>query len=198
MKRDRGPGLPDVARWVKPVCNGRVLFAICRQLGLTDRPYRKCARWLGDVLGNIPSPRRPGCYDALVRIGADFSSVTRLLVATATFGSVDDDPPAAMRYTGGSGWPRSPTRACLDEISSDTCRLRRFDAFPEEPTVLPALLPFLLLNGMHRNCRGAWPPAFRPNLARWWRPLIALIRNPELSDDQAARAGARNPISPPA
>src|SRR5574339_1210528 len=93
-----GRALPDVRDGLKPV-HRRILYAM-HELGLTpDRPYRKCARVVGDVLGKYHPHGDQAVYDALVRMVQDFSSRYPLLEGHGNFGSVDNDPPAAMRYT---------------------------------------------------------------------------------------------------
>ena len=93
-----GRALPDIRDGLKPV-HRRILYAMY-ELGLTpDRPYRKCARVVGDVLGKYHPHGDQSVYDALVRMVQTFSSRYPLLAGHGNFGSVDDDPPAAMRYT---------------------------------------------------------------------------------------------------
>jgi DNA gyrase subunit A len=125
----------------------RILFAM-HELGLTpDRPYRKCARVVGDVLGKYHPHGDQAVYDALVRLVQTFSSRHPLLDGHGNFGSVDDDPAAAMRYTETRLAPIAHG-AMLDEIGDDTVDFApNFDGSQQEPTVLPAQLPFLLLNG---------------------------------------------------
>ena len=147
-----GRALPDARDGLKPV-QRRILYAM-QELGLTpDRPYRKCARVVGDVLGKYHPHGDQAVYDALVRLVQSFSSRHPLLDGHGNFGSVDDDPPAAMRYTETRLAPISH-QAMLEEIGEDTVDFApNFDGSQQEPTVLPAQLPFLLLNG----CSGiAW------------------------------------------
>ncbi|MCE2835888.1 MAG: DNA topoisomerase 4 subunit A [Cyanobium sp. 49614_E6] len=141
-----GRALPDVRDGLKPV-QRRILFAM-HELGLTpDRPYRKCARVVGDVLGKYHPHGDQAVYDALVRLVQTFSSRHPLLDGHGNFGSVDDDPPAAMRYTETRLAPIAH-EGMLDEIGSETVDFApNFDGSQQEPTVLPAQLPFLLLNG---------------------------------------------------
>jgi len=178
-----GRALPDVRDGLKPV-QRRILFAM-QELGLTpDRPYRKCARVVGDVLGKYHPHGDQAVYDALVRMAQTFSSRHPLLDGHGNFGSVDDDPPAAMRYTEIRLAPIA-NEGLLDEIGSDTVDFApNFDASQQEPTVLPALLPFLLLNGCTGIAVGMATSIPPHNLAEVVEALIALIRNPELSDDK--------------
>ena len=141
-----GRALPDVRDGLKPV-HRRILYAMY-ELGLTpDRPYRKCARVVGDVLGKYHPHGDQAVYDALVRLVQDFSSRYPLLAGHGNFGSIDNDPPAAMRYTETKLAPIS-NEGMLMEIGEETVDfVDNFDNSQQEPTVLPARLPFLLLNG---------------------------------------------------
>ena len=141
-----GRALPDVRDGLKPV-HRRILYAM-HELGLVpDRPYRKCARVVGDVLGKYHPHGDQSVYDALVRLVQDFSSRYPLLAGHGNFGSVDNDPPAAMRYTETRLAPISH-EGMLTEIGEETVEfVGNFDNSQQEPTVLPAQLPFLLLNG---------------------------------------------------
>ena len=178
-----GRALPDVRDGLKPV-QRRILYAM-QELGLTpDRPYRKCARVVGDVLGKYHPHGDQAVYDALVRLAQTFSSRHPLLDGHGNFGSVDDDPPAAMRYTEIRLAPIA-NEALLEEIGSDTVDFApNFDASQQEPTVLPALLPFLLLNGCTGIAVGMATSIPPHNLAEVVEALIALIRKPDLSDDK--------------
>ena len=178
-----GRALPDVRDGLKPV-QRRILFAM-QELGLTpDRPYRKCARVVGDVLGKYHPHGDQAVYDALVRLVQTFASRHPLLDGHGNFGSVDDDPPAAMRYTETRLAPIA-NEALLDEIGSDTVDFApNFDSSQQEPTVLPAQLPFLLLNGCTGIAVGMATSIPPHNLGEVVDALIALIRKPELSDEK--------------
>jgi len=178
-----GRALPDVRDGLKPV-QRRILFAMY-ELGLTpDRPYRKCARVVGDVLGKYHPHGDQAVYDALVRLVQTFASRHPLLDGHGNFGSVDDDPAAAMRYTETRLSPLSH-RGMLDEIGSDTIDFaNNFDGSQQEPTVLPAQLPFLLLNGCSGIAVGMATSIPPHNLGEVVDGLIALLRNPELSDQK--------------
>ena len=181
-----GRALPDVRDGLKPV-HRRILYAM-HELGLTpDRPYRKCARVVGDVLGKYHPHGDQSVYDALVRLVQEFSSRYPLLAGHGNFGSVDNDPPAAMRYTetrlaaiGNEGLLTQVGEATVDFISN-------FDNSQQEPTVLPAQLPFLLLNGSSGIAVGMATNVPPHNLGEVVDGLIALIDNNDLSD-QALRA----------
>ena len=178
-----GRALPDARDGLKPV-QRRILFAM-HELGLTpDRPYRKCARVVGDVLGKYHPHGDQAVYDALVRLVQTFSSRHPLLDGHGNFGSVDDDPPAAMRYTETRLAPIAH-QGLLDEIGDDTVDFApNFDGSQQEPTVLPAQLPFLLLNGCAGIAVGMATSIPPHNLGEVVDGLIALVRKPDLSDDK--------------
>ena len=178
-----GRALPDARDGLKPV-QRRILYAM-QELGLTpDRPYRKCARVVGDVLGKYHPHGDQAVYDALVRLVQTFASRHPLLDGHGNFGSVDDDPPAAMRYTETRLAPIAH-QALLEEIGDDTVDFApNFDGSQQEPTVLPAQLPFLLLNGCSGIAVGMATSIPPHNLGEVVDGLVALIRQPELSDDK--------------
>ncbi|MEC9029925.1 MAG: DNA gyrase subunit A, partial [Cyanobacteriota bacterium] len=178
-----GRALPDARDGLKPV-QRRILFAM-HELGLTpDRPYRKCARVVGDVLGKYHPHGDQAVYDALVRLVQNFSSRFPVLDGHGNFGSVDDDPPAAMRYTE-TRLASIAHMALLDEIGEETVDFTaNFDGSQQEPSVLPAQLPFLLLNGCSGIAVGMATSIPPHNLGEVVDGLIALIRKPDLSDDK--------------
>ncbi|HEY9807007.1 MAG TPA: DNA topoisomerase (ATP-hydrolyzing), partial [Candidatus Obscuribacterales bacterium] len=178
-----GRALPDVRDGLKPV-HRRILYAM-HELGLTpDRPYRKCARVVGDVLGKYHPHGDQAVYDALVRLVQDFSSRYPLLAGHGNFGSVDDDPPAAMRYTE-TRLAQIGNEGLLSEIGEATVDfIGNFDNSQQEPTVLPAQLPFLLLNGSSGIAVGMATNIPPHNLGEIVDGLIALIDRPQLSDEQ--------------
>lgn len=178
-----GRALPDVRDGLKPV-HRRILYAM-HELGLTpDRPYRKCARVVGDVLGKYHPHGDQAVYDALVRLVQDFSSRYPLLAGHGNFGSVDNDPPAAMRYTETRLAPISH-EGMLAEIGEETVDFSgNFDNSQQEPTVLPAQLPFLLLNGSSGIAVGMATNIPPHNSGEVIDGLIALIDNPDLSDEK--------------
>jgi len=141
-----GRALPDARDGLKPV-QRRILFAMY-ELGLTpDKPFRKCARVVGDVLGKYHPHGDQAVYDALVRLVQNFSTNYPLLDGHGNFGSVDNDPPAAMRYTE-SRLQSLTDESLLEDIESETVDFAdNFDGSQQEPTVLPARIPQLLLNG---------------------------------------------------
>ncbi|NHC33353.1 DNA gyrase subunit A [Scytonema millei] len=178
-----GRALPDVRDGLKPV-HRRILYAM-HELGLTpDRPYRKCARVVGDVLGKYHPHGDQAVYDALVRLVQDFSSRYPMLAGHGNFGSVDNDPPAAMRYTETRLAPIG-NEAMLTEIGEETVDfIGNFDNSQQEPVVLPAQLPFLLLNGASGIAVGMATNIPPHNLGEIIDGLVTLIDQPELSDDK--------------
>ena len=178
-----GRALPDARDGLKPV-HRRILYAMY-ELGLTpDRPYRKCARVVGDVLGKYHPHGDQSVYDALVRLVQSFSSRYPLLDGHGNFGSVDNDPPAAMRYTETRLAPLAH-QAMLDEIGGATVDfIDNFDSSQQEPVVLPAQLPILLLNGCSGIAVGMATNVPPHNLGEVVDGLIALIDKPDLSDEK--------------
>ncbi|MFM7572122.1 MAG: DNA gyrase subunit A, partial [Snowella sp.] len=178
-----GRALPDVRDGLKPV-HRRVLYAMY-ELGLTpDRPFRKCARVVGDVLGKYHPHGDQSVYDALVRMVQDFSSRYPLLAGHGNFGSVDNDPPAAMRYTETRLAPIA-FQATLDGISDAIVDFTgNFDNSQQEPVVLPAQLPILVLNGCSGIAVGMATNIPPHHLGEVVDGLVALIDNPELSDEK--------------
>lgn len=178
-----GRALPDVRDGLKPV-HRRILYAM-HELGLTpDRPYRKCARVVGDVLGKYHPHGDQAVYDALARMVQDFSSRYPLLSGHGNFGSVDNDPPAAMRYTETRLAPIA-NQAMLSDISEAIVNFTsNFDNSQQEPVVLPAQLPLLLLNGCSGIAVGMATNVPPHNIGELVDGLIALIDNPQLSDEK--------------
>ncbi len=178
-----GRALPDVRDGLKPV-HRRILYAM-HELGLTpDRPFRKCARVVGDVLGKYHPHGDQSVYDALVRLVQDFSSRYPLVGGHGNFGSIDNDPPAAMRYTE-TRLSSIGHEAVLGEISTATVDfIGNFDNSQQEPTVLPAQFPVLLVNGCSGIAVGMATNVPPHNFGEVVDGLIALIDNPNLPDHQ--------------
>ena len=176
-----GRALPDARDGLKPV-QRRILFAM-HELGLTpERPFRKCARVVGDVLGKYHPHGDQAVYEALVRLVQDFSTKYPTLDGHGNFGSVDNDPPAAMRYTETRLAPIAH-QCFLEEIGSDTVNYsNNFDGSQQEPNFLPAQLPFLLLNGCSGIAVGMATNIPPHNLGEVVDGLIALINDKEISD----------------
>ncbi len=178
-----GRALPDARDGLKPV-HRRILYAMY-ELGLTsDRPYRKCARVVGEVLGKYHPHGDTAVYDALVRMAQDFSMQMPLIDGHGNFGSVDNDPPAAMRYTE-SRLQSLTTDSLLEDIEAETVDFAdNFDGSQQEPTVLPSRIPQLLLNGSSGIAVGMATNIPPHNLGELIDGLQALISNPELSDQE--------------
>jgi DNA gyrase subunit A len=140
-----GRALPDVRDGLKPA-HRRVLYAM-RQMGLaSNRAYRKCAKIVGEVIGNYHPHGDAPAYDTLVRLAQDFNMRYPLVDGQGNFGSIDGDPPAAYRYT------EARLQALAEELMADLDKetvdfIPNFDETTEEPTVLPAPFPNLLVNG---------------------------------------------------
>ena len=176
-----GRALPDARDGLKPV-QRRIIFAMY-ELGLTpDKPFRKCARVVGDVLGKYHPHGDQAVYDALVRLVQNFSTKYPTLDGHGNFGSVDNDPPAAMRYTETRLAPIAH-KGFLEEIGSETVDFsNNFDGSQKEPNVLPAQLPFLLLNGSSGIAVGMATNIPPHNLGEIVDGLIALVKSKETSN----------------
>ena len=176
-----GRALPDARDGLKPV-HRRILYAMY-ELGLSsDRPYRKCARVVGEVLGKYHPHGDTAVYDALVRMAQDFSMRMPLVDGHGNFGSVDNDPPAAMRYTE-SRLQALTNDALLEDIESETVDfVDNFDGSQQEPTVLPSRVPQLLLNGSTGIAVGMATNIPPHNLTELIDGLLALIANPEIEE----------------
>ena len=140
-----GRALPDVRDGLKPA-HRRVLFAM-RQMGLaSNRAYRKCAKIVGEVIGNYHPHGDAPAYDTLVRLAQDFNMRYTLVDGQGNFGSIDGDPPAAYRYT--EARLESLAEELMADLDQETVDfIPNFDETTEEPTVLPAPFPNLLVNG---------------------------------------------------
>ena len=178
-----GRALPDARDGLKPV-HRRILYAMY-ELGLTSsRPYRKCARVVGEVLGKYHPHGDTAVYDALVRMAQDFSMRMPLIDGHGNFGSVDNDPPAAMRYTE-SRLQSLTDESLLEDIESETVDFSdNFDGSQQEPTVLPARIPQLLLNGSSGIAVGMATNIPPHNLGELIQGLRELIRNPHMEDKE--------------
>ncbi len=178
-----GRALPDARDGLKPV-HRRILYAMY-ELGLTsDRPYRKCARVVGEVLGKYHPHGDTAVYDALVRMAQDFSMQMPLIDGHGNFGSIDNDPPAAMRYTE-SRLQSLAQDSLLEDIESETVDyIDNFDGSQQEPTVLPARIPQLLLNGSSGIAVGMATNIPPHNLGELIDALLELIEKPDLNDNE--------------
>jgi len=176
-----GRALPDARDGLKPV-HRRILYAMY-ELGLTSgRPYRKCARVVGEVLGKYHPHGDTAVYDALVRMAQDFSMRMPLIDGHGNFGSVDNDPPAAMRYTE-SRLKSLTDESLLEDIESETVDFAdNFDGSQQEPTVLPARIPQLLLNGSSGIAVGMATNIPPHNLGELINGIKSIINTPSIED----------------
>ena len=178
----KGRALPDVCDGQKPV-QRRILYAMS-ELGLTSAAKpRKSAAVVGDVLGKLHPHGDQSVYDALVRMAQDFSLRYPLIDGQGNFGSRDGDGAAAMRYTEARLTPIS--RLLLEEIGMGTVDFQpNYDGSTEEPRLLPARLPFLLLNGASGIAVGMATEIPSHNLREVAQAAVALIKNPKLSHEE--------------
>jgi DNA gyrase subunit A len=174
--------LPDVRDGLKPV-HRRILHTM-NEMGLTwNKPYKKSARVVGDVMGKLHPHGDSAIYDALVRMAQDFSLRLPLVDGQGNFGSVDGDPPAAMRYT--ECRLQKVAEALLDDIDKDTVNFQEnYDGSETEPTVLPARFPNLLVNGAGGIAVGMATNIPPHNLGEVVDAAIAVMDNPAISFEE--------------
>ena len=174
--------IPDVRDGLKPV-HRRILYAMGELNLYADKPYRKCARIVGDVLGKFHPHGDSAVYGALVRLAQDFSIRHPLVDGHGNFGSIDGDPPAAQRYT----------EARLSKIAGEMLRdidketvdwYPNFDDTMMQPTVLPSRFPNLLVNGSDGIAVGMATNIPPHNLGEVIDGVIALMANPEITADE--------------
>ncbi len=174
-----GRALPDVRDGLKPV-HRRVLYAMQEAGILPNRPYRKCARVVGDVMGNYHPHGDSAIYDTLVRLAQDFASRAPLVDGQGNFGSIDDDPAAAMRYT--EARLAKIATELLRDIDADTVDFKpTYDGSRVEPEVLPARFPNLLVNGSSGIAVGMATNIPPHNLGEVIDATIDLIDDPDIS-----------------
>ncbi|MFP4362907.1 MAG: DNA topoisomerase (ATP-hydrolyzing) subunit A [Spirochaetia bacterium] len=174
--------LPDVRDGLKPV-HRRILFSMS-EMGLTsDKAFKKCGRIVGDVLGKYHPHGDQSIYDALVRLAQPFSMRYPVVNGQGNFGSVDGDPPAAMRYT--EARLQKVTNYMLNDIKKDTVDYGpNYDDSIEEPLVLPAAFPYLLANGASGIAVGMATNIPPHNLREIGDAINAVIDNPDISFDE--------------
>jgi DNA gyrase subunit A len=177
--------LPDVRDGLKPV-HRRILFGM-NEMGLrSDRPYKKCARITGDVLGKYHPHGDMAIYDSLVRLAQDFNMRYPVVDGQGNFGSVDGDPPAAVRYTEARMNPIA--EAMLRDIDKDTVDFGpNYDGSQSEPLVLPGAFPFLLANGSSGIAVGMATNIPPQNLREICAAIVKLIDSPQASDEDVMR-----------
>lgn len=174
--------LPDVRDGLKPV-HRRVLFGMY-ELGLEhNKQPKKCARVVGDVIGKYHPHGDVAVYDTLVRLAQDFSMRYRMVDGQGNFGSIDGDPPAAMRYT------ECRMTRLAEEMMADLDKetvdfVPNYDESLKEPSVLPSKIPFLLINGSTGIAVGMATNMAPHNLTEIVRACIAVIDNPDIRDSE--------------
>ncbi len=174
--------LPDVRDGLKPV-HRRILFSMHETGYDYNKPYRKSARVVGDVIGKYHPHSDQSIYDALVRMAQSFSMRLPLLDGQGNFGSVDGDPPAAMRYT--EVRMAKSAHALLDDIDKETVDFQdNYDNSESEPTVLPARFPNLLANGANGIAVGMATNVPPHNLGELIDACLALIDDETLGDEE--------------
>ncbi|WP_067139370.1 DNA gyrase subunit A [Oceanivirga salmonicida] len=174
--------LPDVRDGLKPV-HRRILFAM-NDLGMTnDKPFKKSARIVGEVLGKYHPHGDTAVYNSMVRMAQEFNSRYMLIDGHGNFGSIDGDSAAAMRYT--EARMAKITNEILEDINKDTIDFRKnFDESLDEPIVLPAKLPNLLLNGATGIAVGMATNIPPHNLSELCNGIVALIDNDNITIDE--------------
>ena len=173
--------LPDARDGLKPV-HRRILFAQRGLNNVWNRPYLKCARIVGDVIGKYHPHGDASVYDALVRMAQDFSMRYMLVDGQGNFGSVDGDPPAAMRYT--ECRMSKVSSEMLADIDKETVDWQpNYDDKEEEPTVLPTKVPNLLINGAAGIAVGMATNIPPHNIGEIIDGVLAVIDRPNISDD---------------
>jgi DNA gyrase subunit A len=181
-----GRALPDVRDGLKPA-NRRVLFAM-RQMGLaSNRAHRKCAKIVGEVIGNYHPHGDVPAYDTLVRLAQDFNMRYPLVDGQGNFGSVDGDPPAAYRYT--EARLEALAETLMSDLDKDTVDFRpNFDETADEPVVLPAPFPNLLVNGSTGIAVGMATSIPPHNMREVIDGVIAVIELGAAPEDEKFRA----------
>ncbi len=174
--------IPDVRDGLKPV-HRRILYAMGEMNNFYDKPTKKCARIVGDVMGKYHPHGDSSVYDAMVRLAQDFSIRYPLVDGQGNFGSVDGDPPAAMRYT--EARLSKIAGLMLEDIDKNTVDFYpNFDNTLEQPAVLPSKIPNLLINGSDGIAVGMATNIPPHNLTEVLNGLQALIDNPDIDIDE--------------
>ncbi len=177
-----GRALPDIRDGLKPV-HRRILFAMHELGNVYNKPYKKSARIVGEVIGKFHPHGDAAVYDTIVRMAQDFSLRYPLIDGQGNFGSVDGDPPAAMRYT--EVRMAKISSEFLADIDKDTVDfIPNYDSSLQEPVVLPTKVPNLLINGSSGIAVGMATNIPPHNLNEVINGLISLIENPNLSIDE--------------
>ncbi|MBU4120175.1 MAG: DNA topoisomerase 4 subunit A, partial [Proteobacteria bacterium] len=176
-----GRAIPDVRDGLKPV-HRRVLFAMSEMGNRWNKPYKKSARIVGDIIGKYHPHGDTAAYDTMVRMAQEFSMRYLLVDGQGNFGSIDGDPPAAMRYT--EVRMARISEELLGDLEKNTVNfVPNYDESLEEPTVLPAKMPLLLLNGTAGIAVGVATNIPPHNLREVIDGTIAMIRDPGITID---------------
>ena len=174
--------IPDVRDGLKPV-HRRILFSMGELNNFYDKPFKKCARIVGEVMGKFHPHGDSSVYDAMVRLAQDFSIRCPLIDGHGNFGSVDGDPPAAMRYT--EARLSKIASLMLEDLDKDTVAFYpNFDDTLMQPTVLPAKFPNLLVNGSDGIAVGMATNIPPHNLTEVINGTQALLANPDIDIDE--------------
>lgn len=174
--------IPDVNDGLKPV-HRRILYSMYENHYDYNKPFKKCARIVGDVMGKYHPHGDSSIYEALVRMAQDFSMSAPLIDGQGNFGSIDDDPPAAMRYT--EARLAKLAHIMTDDLDKDTVDfVDNYDGTEKEPDVLPAKFPNLLVNGSSGIAVGMATNVPPHNLGEVIDGVVAYIDNPELTQEQ--------------
>ncbi len=174
--------IPDVNDGLKPV-HRRILYSMYENHYDYNKPFKKCARIVGDVMGKYHPHGDSSIYEALVRMAQDFSMSAPLIDGQGNFGSIDDDPPAAMRYT--EARLAKLAHIMTDDLDKDTVDfVDNYDGTEKEPDVLPAKFPNLLVNGSSGIAVGMATNVPPHNLGEVIDGVVAYIDNPELTQEE--------------
>ena len=174
--------LPDVRDGLKPV-HRRILYAMNDLALWPDKPYRKSASIVGETMGNYHPHGDAAIYDALVRLSQDFSLRYPLVDGHGNFGSIDNDPPAAMRYT--EAKLHKIALEMLADLDKDTVDfVPNYDDRLKEPSVLPAKLPYLLINGAYGIAVGMASNIPPHNLTEVVNGIVAQLDNPDITNEE--------------
>ena len=180
-----GRALPDVRDGLKPV-HRRVLWAMHELGNQHNKPYKKSARVVGDVIGKYHPHGDTAVYDTIVRLAQDFSMRYMLVDGQGNFGSIDGDAPAAMRYT--EVRLQRLAGEVLADIEKETVDFQpNYDESLSEPTVLPTKIPNLLVNGSEGIAVGMATKIPPHNLGEILDATITLVKNPNVSIDELIR-----------
>ena len=171
--------LPEVRDGLKPV-HRRILYAMNDMGMISEKPYKKSARVVGETLGKYHPHGDQAVYDSMVRMAQDFSLRYPLIEGQGNFGSIDGDSAAAMRYT--ESRMSKITKYMLQDIEKNTVEWTdNFDSSLKEPVVLPAVLPNLLINGVSGIAVGMATNMAPHNLSEVVDGIIEMIENPDIT-----------------